>query len=110
MFKKSLLELKKADDNKLPLLFCFIIPNSYFKYIPLTTLLLDNYLTYNIILKKKEFLYTRLSRDFTIINTTPIVDTCIIICNTKYIDCLVQKNISIFNEIINNWIIDNKNT
>jgi len=97
MFNKSIIELKKADNNKQPLLFCFIIPNSYFKYNQLNPLL-NNFLSLNILQKKKDFLYTRLSRDFSFINTSSIVDTCIIICNTKYINDFVNNNLLLFKE------------
>ena len=106
MFTKALNELIEANKTEQPLLYCFIIPRTYFKY---DTLLkdLNLFLAHNIMLKKEKFPYKRYNRSFDIVTTSPIVDTHIIICHTKYINNYINYNISIFNTIIDEWIKKN---
>ena len=103
MFKKSLKELKNAEKNEQALLYCFIIPKSYFKYKKLSDEF-NFFLRHNILVNKEKFLYKRYNRSFDIIKTTSIVDTYIIICNTNYINNYVKYNINIFNSLLNEWI------
>jgi len=102
IFNKAINELIEANNSKEPLLYCFIIPKTYFKY---NRLLKDYnlFLVHNIIIKKEEFPYRRYNRSFNIITTSPIVDTHVIVCHTKYINNYVNYNISIFNKLIDEW-------
>jgi hypothetical protein len=108
MFNKSLKELKNAENNKQPLLYCYIIPRSYFKYKKLSDEF-NFFLRHDIMIEKDKFLYKRFNRSFDIIKTTAIVDTHIIICNTNYINNFVKYNVNIFNSLLNEWIIKIEN-
>ena len=103
MFKKALNELIKANDNKQPLLFCFIIPYTYFKYKKLEKKY-DTFIMHNILLKKEQFPYRRYNRSYTIMTTSPIVDTNIIVCCTNYISKYINYNVSVFKSLIDDWI------
>uniref|UniRef100_A0A6C0H738 PCIF1 WW domain-containing protein n=1 Tax=viral metagenome TaxID=1070528 RepID=A0A6C0H738_9ZZZZ len=103
MFDKSLNELINAETNKEALLFCFIIPTSFFKYNRLPHKL-NNFIKYNIYLHKDKFPYIRYNRLFTKTIVAPIVNTHIIICHNNYINNYVKKNVDKFKSILNIWI------
>jgi len=106
VFVKGMVELIEADKNKLPLLFCYIIPVSYYTHNKLPKDL-KAYISHNIILEKNKFPYIRYNRSYTKTNVSPIVNTNILICNTKYVNDFVKKNIDNFVNILNNWTKDN---
>jgi hypothetical protein len=103
MFDKALTEFKEANKTKQPLLYCFIIPKTYFKYKSLHSDY-DLFIKYNLLLKKEDFPYRRYKRTFDFVVTTPIIDTHIIICCTDYINNYVTYNVSIFKSLLNEWM------
>ena len=106
MIKKSLDELNVANDNKLPLLFLFVLPYSYFKYNVLPKEL-SKYTKINIIVPKEKFPYIRYDRTFTKTNVSPIVNTKLILCHTDHISSYVSENVKKFMEILNEWCSKN---
>lgn len=106
VMKKSLDELNVANENKLPLLFLFVLPYSYFKYNVLPKDLLK-YTKINIMVPKEKFPYIRYNRTFTKTNVSPIVNTKLILCHTDYISSYVSENTKNFMEILNQWCSKN---
>jgi len=104
IFSNCLRFLNKANDNKLPLLFLFIIPHTYFQNNGLNPSYFQKYLNYNKILSKDKFPYIRYNRNYKKTIVKPIVSTVILICNTEYVSEYVKYNIISFDKFINNWI------
>ena len=109
IFKNCLNFLITAENNKLPLLFLFIIPETYFKNnLNMNISFFNDFLKFNILLKKEQFPYIRYSRDFKNTVVSPIVPTRLFICSTNNMTNYISSNINNFNDILNNWI--NKNS
>ena len=110
MFDKILNELLLAENNKEPLLFCLIIPHSYFiinknKYnLYLKSSMYKMFFKYDILLNKEQFPYIRYNKTFTKTIVSPIVDTHILLLHNTYISIYVQNNVNIFEELLNNWL------
>lgn len=103
---KTLNELNVANENKLPLLFLFVLPYSYFKYYVLPKDL-SKYTKINILVPKEKFPYIRYNRTFTKTNVSPIVNTKLILCHTDYISSYVSENVQKFMVILNEWCSKN---
>ena len=103
-------ELLLAENNKEPLLFCLIIPHSYFiinknKYnLYLKSSMYKMFFKYDILLNKEQFPYIRYNKTFTKTIVSPIVDTHILLLHNTYISIYVQNNVNIFEELLNNWL------
>lgn len=106
VMKKSLNELDVANENKLPLLFLFVLPYSYFKYNVLPKDL-SKYTKINILVPKEKFPYIRYNRTFTKTNVSAIVNTKLILCHTDYISSYVSENVKKFIVIFNEWCSKN---
>ena len=113
IFEKILNELTIAENNKEALLFCLIIPKSYFitnkniknKYdIYLNSDKYSIFFKYNILLNKERFPYIRYSRNFKKTIVSSIVDTHILLLHNTHISKYVQNNVNIFKTLLNNWI------
>ena len=115
IFAKIMDELLISENSKEPLLFCLIIPHSYFiinkykniknKYnLCLNSNMYKMFFKYDILLKKEQFPYIRYNRTFNKTIVSPIVDTHILLLHNNYINTYVQNNVNIFKELVNNWI------
>ena len=104
IFINCLKFLRKAENNKEPLLFLFVLPISYFINKKSKLSLFKDFLKFNILINKKKFPYIRYSRNFKDTVVTPIVDTKIFICSTNYISEYTKINIKNFNNILSKWI------
>ena len=103
IFIKCLNELLNAEKNKDALLFCIILPYSYFKFGNIINNI-KKFLKYSILLKANEFPYLRYDRYFSKTKVSGIVTTRLLIFSTSYISTFVKYNIENFSEIINKWI------
>jgi hypothetical protein len=105
IFDKLLKDLINAENNKEALLFCLIIPKSYFinrNYDKLTKKF-NYFFKHSILFNKDKFPYIRYNKTFTKTLVSPIVDTYIIILHNSNICPFVQTNIKKFRELVNNW-------
>lgn len=99
---KSLKELVNAEINKLPLLFFFILPNSFFIKQVLPKQIFQ-YIKFNKLINKINFPYIRYNRNFNKTIVAPIVDTKLLILHTNYISNFVKYNVDNFNNIFDLW-------
>lgn len=105
IFKICLNFLEISENNKEPLLFLFIIPQTYFNNKSTNNLyLFDNFLKFDILLNKNQFPYIRYSRDFKNTVVKPIVLTRLFICATSHISDYAKENLNNFNNILNEWL------
>ena len=95
-------ELISAEKNNNPLLFFFILPNSYFRYSNKINLL-KLFIKFDIIIPKEKFPYIRYNRKFTQTTISPIVNTRIIICHNSHINFYIKNNVTYFNKILEQW-------
>jgi len=102
MFDKMIIELDKAEDKKLPLLFFIIFPLSYSKSNKIPDLL-QPYIKFDKVFNKNDFTYIRYDRDFTKTNVSSITDTHILICHTSYINSIYTSTVQNFANIMKKW-------
>ena len=100
---KTFNELKVSEKNKKPLLFLFILPNSYYNIIKDDDIYeqLNKFKKNNILVNEKNFPYYFYSNDYKKMFTNSIVNTRIIIYSNNYIDKDVSNNIYNIKKIIN---------
>lgn len=102
MFDKSLSLLINAQNNKNPLLFCFIIPSSYFKNSQLSDDF-NPFIKLFYLADKNKFPYMRYDRNYSKTLVTPITNTYIIICHTDYVSKYVSILSKKFGKSIDIW-------
>ena len=107
VFHKIYKSLVKSEKTKEPLLFLFVIPkrdlqtfSGYKK--------LEKYVTYNNLIKKKNFPFLRYDRYLSKTILSPIVDVIIFLAHNDYIEDIYKSNAKKINLFISKWISKNK--